>query len=418
MENILPIANLVMATAAALLSLPVAVICLEVWSALKSKQTRHHKTSRKTEIFNLPIGQNVAVLIPAHNEESILEGTLRSLMPTLPPGARLVLVADNCTDQTASIARQWGAEVVERQDLLNRGKGFALEAGLRYLANAPPQVVVFLDADCRVAPETVKLLGEAALVGGRPAQGLNLCPAEADAPWQQRVASFAFQFRNQVRARGLFSGVGLCHLTGTGMALPWSLADRIRPQGSHLAEDMQWGIDLAIAGFPPQFVEEALVTSPLPRQPEAIRSQRTRWEHGHLRTLLSQVPRLLRLALHHRRWDLAALALDLAVPPLGMLVMTLGVASTVAFGLWMLGGSGLPLVVLTTDLAAFCGAVGLAWSRMGRKELPFRTLLLAPVYALVKLPIYWTFLFRRQQAWVRTPREQVVSHGSQLSLKG
>src|SRR5204863_991588 len=103
------------------------------------------------------------------------------------------------------------------------------------------------------------------------------------------------------------------------MALPWTLIDKARLDGN-VVEDMQWGIDLALAGHPPLFLPEAYVNSPLPQTQKAASTQRTRWEHGHLSTLLSQVPRLLLLAAKHRRWSLFCLACDLAIPPLSLLV--------------------------------------------------------------------------------------------------
>lgn len=402
MDTILFLLNLFAIAAALVLIWPAAVVGLEVWLALAGR--RLHLPSDIGEHDSGAPGE-IAVLIPAHNEEAVLGQTLATLVPTLPPGARLVVVADNCQDQTAEIARKWGAEVVERHDSANRGKGFALKAGLQHLQHRPPQVVVFLDADCRVDPHTVARLAAAAMATGRPVQGLNLCPAEADASWQQRLSSFAFRFKNQVRARGLFRWARLCHLMGTGMALPWSLSCRVHLQGSHLAEDMQWGIDLALAGWPAVFVEGASVTSPLPSQPGAIRSQRVRWEHGHLRTLVTQVPRLLGHALRQRRWQLAALALDLAVPPLAMLVLLLAAGQLTAFWLWWLGGSGVPLGVFSAGLALCGGAVLGAWATLCREEVPLTTILLVPAYALAKLPIYAAFLFRRQRVWVRTPRQ-------------
>jgi cellulose synthase/poly-beta-1,6-N-acetylglucosamine synthase-like glycosyltransferase len=404
MEAVFSSLNLLAVAAALVLALPATIVGLEVCLAFIGRGRQ--KTTPSGGRDNTNAQDTIAVLIPAHNEEAVLGQTLSVLVPTLPPSARLVVVADNCNDQTAQIARHWGAEVVERQDVANRGKGFALRAGLQHLADSPPRVVVFLDADCRVAAQTVGRLAAAALATGRPVQGLNLCPPDADASWQQRLSSFAFRFKNQVRTRGLFRCASVCHLMGTGMALPWDLACRVHLQGNHLAEDMQWGIDLAIAGWPAVFIEEAPVTSPLPSRPGAIRTQRTRWEHGHLRTLVTQVPRLLGHALRQRRWALAALALDLSVPPLAMLMLMLLAGELAALWFWALGGSSVPLGVLTAALAACGGSVLWAWAKLCRQEVPLSTMLLVPAYALSKLPIYVAFFFHRQQVWLRTPRER------------
>ena len=68
------------------------------------------------------------------------------------------MVADNCTDDTAAIARAAGAEVIERQNATLRGKGYALDAGIRHLTANPPAVVIIVDADCLVAGGTIDLL--------------------------------------------------------------------------------------------------------------------------------------------------------------------------------------------------------------------------------------------------------------------
>ena len=79
----------------------------------------------------------VAVLVPAHNEATLIASTLASIRPQLREGDQLLVVADNCTDQTANLARAAGAHVVERQDQQRRGKGYALDFGVQHLRQSP-----------------------------------------------------------------------------------------------------------------------------------------------------------------------------------------------------------------------------------------------------------------------------------------
>jgi cellulose synthase/poly-beta-1,6-N-acetylglucosamine synthase-like glycosyltransferase len=346
------------------------------------------------------------VLIPAHDEAAVIGGTLRALMPTMPAGCRALVVADNCRDATARIARECGAEVIERHNAEQRGKGFALDFGIRHLATEqPPAAVVFLDADCRLAPDTVRLLAAAAISTGRPVQGLNLCDPERGAGVLQLLSGLAFRFKNLVRTRGLVRLAGLNHLSGTGMALPWQLVQQANLANGNVVEDMQLGIELALAGKPPLFLTEARVDSPLPNQRAAARTQRTRWEHGHLRTILAQCPRLMALAVRYRRIDLAWLALDLAIPPLALLVLTLAGASALLAVVVIAGGPTMPLVIAWTALAALAIAVFTGWAAFCREQVPLGALLAAPLYIAVKLPIYLAFIIKRQQQWVRTARD-------------
>jgi cellulose synthase/poly-beta-1,6-N-acetylglucosamine synthase-like glycosyltransferase len=344
------------------------------------------------------------VLIPAHNEQAVIARTLQTLVPTIPAGGRALVVADNCTDETAGVARRQGAEVVERTDAARRGKGYALDFGLAHLAKDPPRVVVFLDADCQVRPDTVRLLAEAAAAAGRPVQGLNLCDPDPDGGTLQAVSGLAFRFKNLVRTLGLSRLAGLCYLTGTGMALPWSLVPRVKLADGNVVEDMQLGIDLALAGFRPQFLPEARVESPLPQQRRAARTQRTRWEHGHLRTLISQAPRLAALAVVRRRLDLFWLAIDLAIPPLSLLVAVFSAVWLLALAGWRGGCSATPLVAMTVLGFLLAAAIVAGWIAHARRQVPLAALLAAPLYAVWKLPIYAAFLVKRQRQWVRTQR--------------
>jgi cellulose synthase/poly-beta-1,6-N-acetylglucosamine synthase-like glycosyltransferase len=234
-----------------------------------------------------------------------------------------------------------------------------------------------------------------------------MCDPDPQGGVLQFVSGLAFRFKNLVRTLGLVRLAGLNYLTGTGMALPWKLVEQAKLSSSNVVEDMQFGIDLALAGSPPLFLPEARVDSPLPQQRAAARTQRTRWEHGHLKTLLGQAPRLLGLALRNRRLDLFWLALDLSIPPLSLLVLTMLTATAIAAIAWLLGASSLPLLVLIATDAALATVVLLGWAVHCRRQVPLWALLAAPLYAAVKLPIYLAFLIKRQQAWVRTERDTI-----------
>ena len=391
------IVDLALIPLAAAIALPAIVFALEVLLSLWPRRQNH--------VAELPDAARLAVLIPAHNEEAVIGATLKTLLPTLPAGSRVLVVADNCSDQTAAVARQCGAEVVERTHATQRGKGFALDFGIRHLIHDPPDAVVFLDADCRVTPRTVRLLGAAAVTAQRPVQGLNLCDPDPRGGVLQFVSGLAFRFKNLVRTLGLVRLAGLNYLTGTGMALPWPLVERAKLAHGNVVEDMQLGIDFALAGFSPMFLPEARVDSPLPQQRRAARTQRTRWEHGHLKTILAQSPRLVWLSLRKRRLDLFWLALDLAIPPLSLLVLTMLTATALALAAWLLGASPAPLAILATADAALALAVLLGWAVHCRQQVPLWALVAAPLYAAAKLPIYLAFLIKRQQQWVRTERD-------------
>lgn len=387
------------------LAAPIAVFCVECFaSALPARRTRSCGAA-EGDPGAADDPPRTVVLIPAHDEAAVIGETLADLLPALPPFARAIVIADNCSDETAALARCAGAEVIERRDLRRRGKGYALEFALARLENDPPDVVVVFDADCRGDADLVATIARRAHQSGRPVQALDLVESDGPAAGVHAVSTLGFRFKNLVRPAGL-ARFGLpCHLMGTGMAIPWRRLREVRLCGGSLAEDMQLGLDLAIAGAPPLFCPEVGVTSPAPREREAFLSQRTRWEQGHLATLFTQAPRLLRAGVRQKRLDLVGLALDLAVPPLSLLVLIWSGLFAAALAAGFLRGTWWPGAIVAAVGAALIAAVAAGWMAHCRRHVPFRVLAAAPFYVLRKLPIYVSFLFSRQKSWVRTQRD-------------
>ena len=146
---------------------------------------------------------SLVVLVPAHNEEPVIGATLDSLKAALTDNGRILVIADNCSDQTAEIVHGHGVEVLERSDTVNRGKGFALTSGLEAIEQDAPEVVVIVDADCEVTPTTLTDLAFAAKQTNKPVQGVYLLRAPDTHDPKAVVSAFAFMIKNQARPRGM-----------------------------------------------------------------------------------------------------------------------------------------------------------------------------------------------------------------------
>jgi hypothetical protein len=121
--------------------------------------------------------------------------------------------------------------------------------------------------------------------------------------------------------------------------------------------------------------------------------------------ILQHAPRLIGRALLRGDLHLLGLALDLAVPPLALLVVMISSVFAVAFAGYWLGLSVLPLLLASAALGLLTLTVLLAWMGWGRRVLPFADLLSVPLYVLGKAPIYLKFWTKRQKDWVRTGRD-------------
>ena len=391
-ETIAALAAWPLALAAAI---PLAIFALEVAVGLPGRRRDGIDGSVR----------RVTVLIPAHDEGLGIAATLTALREVAGPGVSVLVVADNCSDDTAAIARSAGAEVIERSDPVRRGKGYALAFGRDHLAQAamPPEVVIVLDADCRLAPGSIEALAATAGGGGRPAQAINLIAPALDASPMTQISGFAMVVKNLYRSRGMTRLGGSALLTGTGMAFPWPLFATAQLASGALVEDLGLGIELTRAGHPAQLVEAASVSSA--PAPEAVAlQQRTRWEHGFLDTVRKSALPLLWSGLRRGSAAEFLLACHLLVPPLALLLMLAGALLIVTAGLGWLGAGWGPAALLALMLALVLGLTFLAWLAGGRRWLRGGALLKAPLYILWKLPVYAGFLRKRETEWKRTPR--------------
>lgn len=347
----------------------------------------------------------IAVLIPAHNEGAGIGPTVQHVKGLLGQDDKLIVIADNCSDDTAEQARAHGATVLERTNAHERGKGYALSFGALALAENPPEVVVIMDADCRVRRGTLVQLAELAYSENRPTQAIYLMDRAKGSSPISGISAFAFLVRNWVRPLGLKRLGFPCLLTGTGMAFPWAVYRDAPPTESFLVEDLLLGHELAILGTPPLLDESTFVGSELPSGDAASFKQRRRWEHGQLSVLRTITPRLLAAGFKSGKPGLLALALDGLVPPLALLV-SLQLFATSAIVLATILGAPAGPAWFSGGALVFLGvSVLVVWAIYGRALLPARELLFIPKYILWKLPLYRSFARSgAHREWERTER--------------
>ncbi len=383
--------------AAAVLAVPVLVLLLQTMVALP--RLRRSGTAQGPR-------PRVAVLVPAHNEQAAIGPTLESIGRQLCNLDRLVVIADNCSDNSAGIARQHGAEVSVRVDPVRRGKGYALDHGLHFLdQSGPPQIVIFVDADCDVHPGCIDRLARTSFGTGRPVQGAYLMNRPSAPQKTASMVSFAWKVKDFVRPLG-WRRLGLpCQLAGSGMAIPWNVIRSTSVASGELAEDLKLGLDLALKGHYPLFQPDAVVTSDVAIGGKPSGAQRARWEHGALELLLRYLPRLLVQFCKAPSARLLAVALDLSVPPLALLALGLGAELVLGLCVWLAYGMSGPVLAAAGICMLFLVAIIAAWWGHGRDMIPLRWLIFAPIYAIGKIPLYGKFFLARQRIWARGERQ-------------
>jgi cellulose synthase/poly-beta-1,6-N-acetylglucosamine synthase-like glycosyltransferase len=350
----------------------------------------------------------VVILVPAHNEEELLGRCLASLSAQTYPASlcRLLVIADNCTDATAMVAAQGGAGVMLRDDPSHPGKGQALRWAFdRLLAEkGPPDAFIIVDAD------SVADLGLVAGLVGAVHPGDEALQAEylvLDDPTNRatglRQAAFLLFHRTRFAGRAT---LGLpCNLVGNGMLLTAGLLRRIPWAAFTGTEDLEYSMDLRLAGVRPRFAAAALVFGPASGLGRAGATQRHRWEGGRLHVLRTHLIPLTSAILRGNRGLVDAL-LDLGTPPLGLLtlltlaggVLSLAGGMTGVMELW----AGLPWAGSALLLTAYL-MVGLHAARAPASA--YLGLLQAPRFLGAKL-ITYAHLMRGTHAdrWERSER--------------
>jgi hypothetical protein len=338
-------------------------------------------------------------LVPAHDEEAHIARTVASLAAAASAGpVAIVVVADNCSDRTATCARRAGATVLERTDDVRRGKSYALDFGLAQIrgAGSPPEMLVVVDADTTVDPAFfdalwLELEGGAAVLQAR----YDTSPARGDVA---RLRALAFGLVHYARPLG-FKRFGLpTTLKGNGMAFRWDVVRDGLP-GSGITEDASATLAFARRGIAVTFVPLARVSGLMADGYAGAATQDRRWEGGRS-GLWPQAARVAIRALVHRRATVAA-AVEIASPPLT--AVGLGGVAAATIGLAGFGSKRAGIFALGSLIAYV--AVGLVAARPARRDVA--ALVHTPRFVAHKLAVFASLLGGRPRAWERTQRPSV-----------
>ena len=353
-------------------------------------------------------GLRLAVVIPAHNEETIVGRCIDSLSAQTYPSAlmRLIVIADNCTDSTAAVAERHGADVLVRSDSRALGKGHALRWAFDVLLaeGTPPDCLVVVDADSIAEPGLLEGLAARA-ENAEVVQGDYQVLEDASGRSALRAAAFLLFHRSRFLGRAAL-GWG-CALVGNGMLFRQEVLERVPWNATSAAEDLEYTVSLRLAGIVPRFAPEARLTAPAPTRGRAGDVQRRRWEGGRFHVMRHGLPALLRRAPAPRPWSTLDMAIDLATPPLGLLGLA-GMFGAAALGILVVTGvsAAWALIVWLLALAFITVHVVVGLLAAHAPARTWRALAGAPLFLALKVATY-ARLSRglRADTWERTPRE-------------
>ena len=346
------------------------------------------------------------LIVPAHNEEAVLSNIISSLRTVDWPanGFRIVIVADNCTDSTAAIARAAGTYVLERFDRERRGKGYALQLAFRMSREQGwADAVVVVDADARVSPNLLEAIARR-MERGEHAVQVHYGVSNTASSWRTRLLSIAKAAFHVVRSRARERLKLSCGLRGNGWSVTHALLDRVPYSAFSLTEDLEYGITLGINGYRVAYADEAHADAEMVSGEKESRGQRRRWEMGRFALVRSKTLPLLRHAVLARSAVCLDLALDLLVLPLSYVALNVGLLLAIALVLLGTSVNHGWLWVGIACAAALILHVLRGWQLSGSGLQGLLDLARAPGFLLWKIII----MLRRSESreWVRTKRER------------
>ncbi len=344
-----------------------------------------------------------AILIPAHNEEQLLPGLLDNLQRLDYPQALYAIhvVADNCTDHTAELARQAQVTVHERTDSTRIGKGYALEWLIERLwaQDQPFDAFLILDADSIVSENFLAVM-DARLAGGAQAIQAYYAVRDPAGSWNASLRAVALAALHYLRPLGR-SVIGCsAGLKGNGMVFSAGMIKQYRWSAA-LTEDIEYHMALVLGGHRVAFAPDAIVWAEMPSSLAASQTQQVRWERGRQEMLRQYVPRLLRAAVARRSFRLLDAAIEQIIPPFSLLAALSLVC--LALGLIIQSRSAVGIALGLLVAQAIYIFAGLLLARAPRRV--YQALLYAPLFIAWKAWLYLRVsLGFDRKGWTRTAR--------------
>lgn len=357
--------------------------------------------------------QRFAILVPAHNEEKLLPILLANLEQLDYPRQlfTVYVVADNCTDQTAALARSSGATVYERFDQINIGKGYALQWLLArlYEDGAQFDATVILDADSIVSENFLKVM-DAQLVSGARVIQAHYTVLDPHRSWVMSLRAAALALIHYLRPLGRSRLGGSVGLKGNGMVFQRAILAEHQWSAS-VTEDIEYHMSLVLGGERVAFAPDATVWAEMPGTLRGAHTQNIRWEQGRLQLALYYIPKLVRAAFTRQRQPGSPTRYLLFDSCMEHLIPPFSVVTGVTVLYWVIAAAWGSIALLLLATLLLLGQMLYIFAGLRLVQTPARTylaLIYAPIFILWKIWLLLRIVSKvEQQGWVRTARDGV-----------
>ncbi|WP_132549811.1 glycosyltransferase family 2 protein [Pectinatus cerevisiiphilus] len=373
---------------------------------------------RRKEKKILTPQKSFAVIVAAHNEKAVISQLIDNLRQLDYPKDLydIFVIADNCSDNTAQIAKDHGAIVHERTDKEKRGKGFAMEWMFARLFKMQRQydAVAIFDADNLVDKRFLLEMNNRLCKGDKLVQGY----LDAKNPYDTWVSgTFAIAFwvidhiwhlaKTNIGLSSVLGGTGMCITTGVLHKYGWG--------ATCLTEDMEFTMKALTEGIKTTWAHDAIVYDEKPLTFMQSWRQRKRWAQGQFDVAHRFIPKMIKAGI--KRHDIRILdgCMHLIQPHILMMSTFFVIMSYIQMGLG---------VTIFTNIYQFLPSSLLTVITLGQYILPVIILLkihvklkawfyliLYPVFIYSWIPIVFLgFIHRNDHEWSHTQHTRAVSY--------
>lgn len=339
--------------------------------------------------------QKYAIIIPSHNESLLIHETVKQALKQNYPVEcySVVVVADNCTDDTAEKAALAGARVIERHD--KPGKGQALKHALDLLLEEDWDGFLVVDADSHLGSESVAEMNRLILNGKEVFQfryGV-LNPKESI---RTRVFEFSMSSFNALRLKGKHRLGISTGVNGNGFGFSRQVAIQVPYLAHSIVEDIEYHMHLLRNDIKVAYSDVGNVFSQMPVTSKESESQRERWERGRIIMLQTYVPEMFKRSMTGNTFALMAL-LDVLMPPISIIVLLLGMGTVVGGEASLTIASVLMTLLVIHYFISACMYGSLKGLTIVALYIPWY--IIWKTYVLLK-----SLLMNKNLPWVRTER--------------
>ncbi|MCQ2358562.1 MAG: glycosyltransferase family 2 protein [Phascolarctobacterium sp.] len=371
---------------------------------------------KKKEVKLYDNSKTFAMIVCAHNEDKVIAQLVDNLKRLRYPDEKydIFVVADNCNDKTAEVARKAGAEVHERFSDEGKGKGFAMDWMFERLFKMERQydAVCVFDADNLVHLDFLKEMCSHLNNGEQLIQGY-LDSKNPEDTWISGVFSISFWIVNHVWHLAKYNMGLSCCLGGTGMCIDTKLLKRYGWGATCLTEDMEFTMKAIMENIPTTWAHDAIIYDEKPLTFTAAWNQRQRWAQGHFDVCHRYLPKMFMKGIREHDWVVLDCTVNL-FQPYFLMISTFFVICSYAYTIYPFYTNVLytilPLEIWQIiGLGQYIFPVAVLWKIHASKK-SWLYLLLYPIFIYSWIPItaigWW---HRNDHEWSHTAHTRGVS---------